>query len=189
MKGQHTMKNPYFTRTERGSGPFGGIHGHRGRPGHGMGGRRLLHRGDLRLLVLKLLEAGPRHGYELIEDVEALAGGAYAPSPGILYPTLALLEDMGAIAAMTDGARKQFTLTETGRTEIAASAAQIAEITTRLESLGKTQSTTETGPVRRAMDNLRQVLAGKASGELLARESQHDIADILDEAARRIERL
>ena len=183
------MNNPYYTRnhgdrTGRPSGGFGGRHG-----GNRGNGRRLLHRGELRLLLLKMLEVGPRHGYELIKDIEAQAGGAYAPSPGILYPTLALLEDMGAIAAEADGTRKQFALTDTGRTELSENADRIEELLERLENVGKTQASTESGPVRRAMDNLRQVLASKTDGEPLGKEAQHDIADILDDAARRIERL
>ncbi|RZJ32272.1 MAG: PadR family transcriptional regulator, partial [Brevundimonas sp.] len=71
-------------------GGFGGRGGHRG------GGKRLLARGDLRWLILSLIaEDGPAHGYELIKAIETRMGGAYAPSPGVIYPTLTLLEEMG----------------------------------------------------------------------------------------------
>ena len=55
----------------------------------------VLSRGILRLLILKLIEEKPRHGYDLIKAIEERLGGMYAPSPGVVYPTLTLLEDMG----------------------------------------------------------------------------------------------
>jgi DNA-binding PadR family transcriptional regulator len=162
------------------------------RRGHGRGGDfgpRLLNRGELRLLLLKLLETGPRHGYELIKGIKARSAGAYAPSPGILYPTLASLAEAGAISATADGMRKLFSLNESGRTEVAGKAEELDALLARLEETGKTRAATESGPVRRAMDNLGQVLSEATSREELDRDVQHEIAAILDDAARRIERL
>ncbi len=176
----------------REKGGFGGERGGLHRGGHRGGGRfraRLLNRGELRALLLKLLEGGAQHGYELIKQIEARTGGAYAPSPGVLYPTLAMLEDAGLISAASDGGRKQFALTDTGRAEIAEKAEELDALLLRLEEEGKTRATTESGPVRRAMDNLGQVLRELASRAELDREAQHTVADILDDAARRIERL
>ena len=71
------------------------------RGGHGRGGRRggrVLDHGDLRLLILRLLEEKPRHGYEIIKAIEEQVGGAYSPSPGVVYPTLTLLEELGHAA-------------------------------------------------------------------------------------------
>src|SRR3546814_9316383 len=65
--------------------------------------------GELRLVLLKLIADEPRHGYDLIRQVEELTSGAYAPSPGVIYPTLTLLDDMGQIAVQqSEGARKLF---------------------------------------------------------------------------------
>ena len=81
----------------RGRHPFGweghGLHGLR--PGRRERSTRVFGQGDLRLLLLKLIAEKPRHGYELIKAVEDGVGGAYSPSPGVVYPTLALLEDLG----------------------------------------------------------------------------------------------
>src|SRR5690606_25340682 len=71
-------------------------HGRAGMGGRG-GRRRLFDGGELRLVLLKLIGDQPRHGYDLIREIEDKTGGAYAPSPGVIYPTLTLLADMGLI--------------------------------------------------------------------------------------------
>lgn len=88
----------------------------RGRGGFGRGGGRIFGPGDLRLMLLSLIAEKPRHGYELIKEIEQKFGGAYSPSPGSIYPTLTLLEEMEQVrAAATDGARKLFEITDQGR--------------------------------------------------------------------------
>ena len=90
-----------------------GLHGMR----HGRRERseRVFEQGDLRLLLLKLISEKPRHGYELIKAVEDGVGGAYSPSPGVVYPTLTLLEDLGyAKVAEAEGGKKLFTVTPAG---------------------------------------------------------------------------
>jgi hypothetical protein len=65
---------------------------------HGRGGRRrVFDAGELRLVLLRLIADQPRHGYDLIRAVEELTHGSYAPSPGVVYPTLTMLQDMGLI--------------------------------------------------------------------------------------------
>ena len=106
---------------------FGGRHGARhsgrgwgGREGRGGFGGRMFGPGDLRLVLMALIEQQPRHGYELIKAVEDLFGGAYAPSPGAVYPTLSLLEDQGHLASSTDeGGKRVFSLTEQGQAWLA----------------------------------------------------------------------
>ena len=93
------------------SQPFG-----RGRFGRGGGGGRVFGPGDLRLVLIALIEEKPRHGYELIKDLESKFGGGYAPSPGSVYPTLMLLEELEYIrSAASEGTRKLFELTAEGR--------------------------------------------------------------------------
>jgi DNA-binding PadR family transcriptional regulator len=112
----------------------------RGFGGRGFGGggrRRVFDGGELKLVLLSLIDAQPRHGYDLIRAIEELSGGAYAPSPGVVYPTLTLLDDMGLIEELkAEGARKQFTATEEGRALIAEKAAEIAALKERLAALG-----------------------------------------------------
>ena len=81
-------------------GPFHfdfGDEGGRGGRGRGRRARRMFESGELRLVLLKLIADEPRHGYDLIRAIEELTGGEYAPSPGVVYPTLTLLQDMGLI--------------------------------------------------------------------------------------------
>jgi DNA-binding PadR family transcriptional regulator len=96
--------------------PFGGPFGGRGRGGGG-GGRGRARRGDVRASILALLKDRPMHGYEMITEIGERSGGAWRPSPGSVYPTLQLLEDEGLIISQSEGGKKLFTLTETGRTE------------------------------------------------------------------------
>ncbi|WP_418955883.1 PadR family transcriptional regulator [Streptomyces tritici] len=94
-------------------GPFGGPFG--GGRGRGGGGRA--RRGDVRASILALLKDRPMHGYEMIREIGERSGGAWKPSPGSVYPTLQLLEDEGLITSASEGGKKLFTLTDTGRAE------------------------------------------------------------------------
>lgn len=177
-----------------GGGPFG-EDGPFGRRGGGSGGRgrrgaRMFAGGELRMLLLHLVAEQPRHGYDLIRAVGDLAGGEYAPSPGVVYPTLALLVDEGLIVEEVDaGPRKAFAATKAGRDELAGKAEELAAIIARLKAVGDQRERSESPPVRRAMGNLHAVLRNRAMAEGFATETAHSIADILDEAARKIERL
>src|SRR6478752_5873653 len=85
--------------------------------GEGRGRRRRMFDGEeLRLVLLKLIADQPRHGYDLIRDIEERTGGAYAPSPGVIYPTLTMLDDMGLIEEQkSEGAKKLFAITNAGQ--------------------------------------------------------------------------
>lgn len=176
---------------DEGSG-FGGRRGRHGGRGGGRGGR-MFGPGELRLVLLLLLDEQDRHGYELIKAIEELAAGAYAPSPGVVYPTLSLLVDEGMIAEVPgEGARKAFTMTDAGRAELAPRLEEAKVIVSRLGEFGKAQAEAEgragSPPLRRAMANLMIALRHKIGGGI-GETDAHQIADILDEAARRIERL
>src|SRR3990172_691847 len=83
---------------------FWGGHG-RGRGGPRRG--RVFEQGDLKYVILKLLAEKPRHGYEIIKELEERFGGTYAPSAGTVYPTLALLEDLGYASVAPEGGGKK----------------------------------------------------------------------------------
>lgn len=152
--------------------------------------RRMFDSGELRLVLLKLLADEPRHGYDLIRAIEEMTGGDYAPSPGTVYPTLTLLEDMGLITPVeAEGARKAFAVTDTGRAHLAERADDVAGLIARLEHHGERRSRADRAPVRRAMHGLHSALWGSVSGGELSDEQVHTIAEILDEATRKIERL
>ncbi|MBC7521009.1 MAG: PadR family transcriptional regulator, partial [Sandarakinorhabdus sp.] len=138
-----------FGRQDDGGRPGGGRRSPRG---------RVLDSAELRLVLLKLIWEEPRHGYELIKAIEALSGGVYAPSPGMVYPTLTLLGDMGQVTETADGSRKRFSITDAGSQLLADEAAAVSAAIARLEDLAKLNTRPETGPVRRAMRNLHTVL-------------------------------
>src|ERR1700730_9538234 len=101
--------------------------GGRGRHGFGFGGRhgfgggdmvragRMLATGDLRLIALALIAEQPRHGYEIIKVLEEKTSGWYSPSPGIVYPTLTYLEEVGYVTAQPEGSKRLYTITAEGR--------------------------------------------------------------------------
>src|ERR1700741_1975696 len=89
----------------------GGRHGMRGDGGDMMRAGRMLAQGDLRLLALALIAEQPRHGYEIIKVLEDKTEGWYAPSPGIVYPTLTYLEEAGYVTAQADGAKRLYNIT------------------------------------------------------------------------------
>ena len=185
-----------LSRDHGGRHPFGhrGRHGfgRDGEHGEGRGGRRrrVFNSGELQLVLLKLIADQPRHGYELIRAIDELTGGAYVPSPGVIYPTLTLLQDMGRIEEATAaGPRKAFAVTADGTAELEAKKPEVDALFARLAELAVQRERTDGGPVRRAMGNLRTVLLDRLSRDGVQSETMHEVAAILDEAARKIERL
>ena len=165
-------------------GRGGGMGGGGGRPG---GGRRIVASTELRALLLSLIADAPRHGYDLIRSIEELSGGAYAPSPGVVYPALAMLEDQGQIVADSQAAgRKAFAITPAGEAEVAARVADVAALKDRLGRLAAREPGAN-APVRRAMDNLKMALGTALGGD--DAERPHEIAALIDETVRKIERL
>lgn len=113
-----------------GGGPMGG----RGGFGRGGGGGRMFGPGDLRLLLLSLIEEKQRHGYELIKDLELKFGGAYAPSPGSVYPTLTLLEELAHVrSTTTEGSKRLFEITDEGRRYLRENEAMLSSVRKRME--------------------------------------------------------
>lgn len=129
------------------------------RPGHhgrGPHGRRPFDYGALRLVMLAMIAEAPKHGYELMKAIEERMGGGYSPSPGVVYPTLSWLEDMGYAAPEPDGGRKRYRITPEGEAFLAANKAMLTEIGARMgPAVGRRGSP---GPVREAMDGLKRAL-------------------------------
>lgn len=158
--------------------------GRRGRRG------RMFASGELRLALLALIAENPAHGYELIKSIEEMTGGGYAPSPGAVYPTLQLLEDEGAITeADAEGSKKPFRVTEQGETELADRSDEVAELLRRLGRHGERTTTVRSHDLFRAMGNLGSVLKNRARSGKLDERTINDIVDMIDEMAKRIERL
>lgn len=175
------------------AGPRAGRHGphndHRSGP-HGSGGRRrMFDNGELRLILLHLVAEQPRHGYDLIRAIEELSGGAYAPSPGVVYPTLTLLSDMGQLTEQAgDGSRKAFAITDAGKAQLVEHATAVKALLERLGAAAELRERTDATPVRRAMHNLKSVLMDKLA-DRSDKEMVLKAVALLDEAAQKIERL
>lgn len=171
---------------------FGGERFGGGRGGFGGGGRRgkRFAGEDLRLMVLALLEDEPQHGYQLIRAFAEKSGEAYAPSPGVLYPLLTLLQDMGLIAEEPgEGRTRSFALTEAGKAELSGNREAAEAALARLAAMAEDAARTDAAPVRRAMVNLRTAAIQRMRKAGADEQTAFAIAALLDEAAQKIERL
>jgi len=116
--------------------------------GRGMPGGRKLSSADLQLVVLALLERQPAHGYELIRTLEETSNGFYTPSPGVIYPALTYLEEIGHAAVEPDGNRKLYSITPAGRADLDANRTAAEAM---LDALGR---------IGERMEQVREAFAG-----------------------------
>jgi DNA-binding PadR family transcriptional regulator len=152
--------------------------------------RRMFDGGELKLVLLKLIEEAPRHGYDLIREIEERTGGAYAPSPGVVYPTLTLLSEMGLIEEQqAEGSKKMFAITNAGQAHLTEREEEVDALFARLADLGSMRARASGGPIRRAMRNLKSALGERLGREEVDSDVLHQVAAILDEAVQKIERL
>ncbi|MBS0245198.1 MAG: PadR family transcriptional regulator [Proteobacteria bacterium] len=193
---------------------FAGRHGrgrHRHSPGrHGFGGAggddlrhagRMLAQGDLRLIALRLIEGQPRHGYDIIKALEDTTSGWYSPSPGIVYPTLTYLEEVGHLTSQPEGAKKLYTITEDGRAHLNENRDLVDAVMKRLALIGekamKVQAREEESErsdsrwrrmqlVRAALDNLRETAAERLENDA---DAEAKVVEILARAAGEIRRI
>lgn len=196
--GQHRHGHHHRWRGRRGWGGFAealaGLgaamegddwRGERGR-GHR---RRRLGAGELQLLLLSLIEEQPLHGYAMIEAIEVRTGGAYAPSPGVVYPTLTLLADMELAEERPDASRKLYAITPKGKAHLGEHREELNGLLERLDAAGEANTRADAAPVWRAMMNLGAVLKARMWDRSADREAMLEAARIIDEAAHKIERL
>jgi len=168
----------------RGPGGPGGPGSRRKRRG------RMFGSGELRLALLALIAEEERHGYELIKAVEDMTGGDYAPSPGAVYPTLQLLADEGKIEeAKSKDAKKPFKVTADGTAELEERADEVEAVMGRLGKHGERAEKVKSPDLFRAMGNLANVLKNRARSGKLDKDVMDEIVDIIDEVAKRIERI
>jgi DNA-binding PadR family transcriptional regulator len=117
----------------------GGFFGHRfggWRGGPGMRAAKMLAAGDLQLIILLLLNERPRHGYEIIKAIEEHSSGIYTPSPGMVYPALTYLEEMGYATAAAEGAKKLYSITPQGTEHLQQNEAATKELWEQLGLFG-----------------------------------------------------
>jgi DNA-binding PadR family transcriptional regulator len=190
---------------QRGNGHGGKGNGHpaaRG-PGHverghrvgrgmfgpgGRGGGRVFGPGDLRLVLLALIAEKPRHGYELIRELADKFGGGYAPSPGSVYPTLTLMEELGHVEAVAaEGAKRRFEITADGRNYLRENESALKSALTRMEMAARAVSgEAPPAPLHHAMHTLKAALLFHRGGWDTAETER--VCKIIESAAEAIAR-
>jgi DNA-binding PadR family transcriptional regulator len=149
---RHHIHHDHHHGYHHGHAGFSPRHGHGGHGGHGghpgRGGRpggfgfsddgglprgRKLSSDDLQLLLLVLIAEQPSHGYELIRALDARSNGFYVPSPGMMYPALACMEDLGWVTIELEGTRKRYALSDEGRAHLDANRAHVDMLLARLQ--------------------------------------------------------
>ena len=153
------------------------------RGGGRRGGGRMFGHGDLKLLLLALLEQQPRHGYEMIRIIEEMFHGHYSPSPGAIYPTLTMLEEMGhAQVENEQGGRKLYAITDEGRRFLDENRSAVEAMTERTEhSARMAAKMSAPAAIRQAMHALKHALLMRGT-EWNRAETQR-VAAILEKAA------
>lgn len=160
----------------------GGHGGHR----HRRRGGRLFDYGELRLLILAMIEESPSHGYELIKAIEERFGGSYSPSPGVIYPTLTWLDDMGyAAVEAEEGGRKRYRITDEGAAFLVANRDAADALLARTAPAGYEAPP---APVIRAMENLKTALRLRLESGPIDEAAADKIAAALDAAAQQVEK-
>lgn len=198
IRGLRRHEGRRFARTERGEGwdrgqdrdrGWGQSDGHRGHRFGRHGGRRgrIFDHGDLRLVLLQLIAEKPRHGYEIIKAIEERLGGAYSPSPGVVYPNLTMLEELGQASVIEQDGKKLYTLTEQGQAHLRDNQAAVDALMARIAEIGAARASGPPPAVIRATENLKLALRLKLQQDTLTSDQSRAIARALDDAAALIE--
>ena len=165
-----------------------GRHGHHRRGGRSGLGRFFAH-GDLRLVILHLIAEKPRHGYEIIKAIEDQVGGAYSPSPGVIYPTLTMLEELGHVTVTAgDGGKKLHAITAEGQAYLDAYRPAVDALLARMAEASRTYGGGPAPQILRAMENLKLALRLRLARGPLSEEEVNAVAAAIDAAATGVER-
>jgi DNA-binding PadR family transcriptional regulator len=162
--------------------------GFRHRHHHGGGRRRLFDHGDLRFILLSMIAARPAHGYDLIKALEQRMGGGYSPSPGVIYPTLTLLEEQGFANVTAEDGKKLYQVTPDGQAFLAANQQAVEAIQARIDAVARERSVVPDPRIIRAIENLKTALRLRLAGGPIADEQVRSIAAAIDAAAAEAER-
>src|ERR1700677_4893222 len=165
---------------------FGGPSDH----DRGFGGGRERHfdNGELRFVILQLIADKPSDGYEIIKKIEERLSGGYVPSPGVVYPTLTMLEEEGyATVSSTESNKKLYAATETGEQYLKENKVVLKAIFGLMEQAGKAFGRGRSPQIMRAVMNLRYALKIRTERSNLSPEQIRKVAEAIDAAARVID--
>lgn len=153
-------------------------------------GGRMFEQGDLKYVILQMLAEKPRHGYEIIKELEERSGGSYAPSAGTVYPTLTLLEDLGyASVATEDGGKKVYSITDEGRKYLEENKDAVDDIFERIADIGSSFLSDAMMDVNRAFGRVARATYATAPWHARDKDVAIQLKEILEDAARRIEEI
>jgi DNA-binding PadR family transcriptional regulator len=170
-----------------GFGDWAGDGGPRRGPMHGRAAR-FFEQGDLKYVILRLLEEKPRHGYDIIKELEGRFGGQYAPSPGTVYPTLTMLEDLGyARVVPEEGGKKIYEITEEGRKHLAEHSSTVDDIFERIARFVEGFTDTPMTELNSAFQRLARNTYRTATSQIRDKETIEKLRDIIRRAADEIE--
>jgi DNA-binding PadR family transcriptional regulator len=167
---------------------FWGGHG-RGRGGPFRRGR-VFEQGDLKYVILRLLAEKPRHGYEIIKELEERFGGSYAPSAGTVYPTLALLEDLGyATVTPEEGGKKVYSITPAGEKYLEENKSAVEDIFERIQDFGTSFLSESMMDINRAFGRLARATYTTVPWQSGDKTIAAELKRILENAATEIEEM
>jgi len=169
-----------------GRGGFWGEMQGRHRFGREFGGR-LFESGELRFVILSYIAEKPAYGYEIMKGIADQMGGAYAPSAGVIYPTLSQLEDEGLATVVAEGGKKLYAITDAGRKELEANKERIEGLLKRIQQMGEAFGSRRAPQIMRAIHNFNLALKLRFGQGELTPEQIAKIAAIIDAAARDVE--
>lgn len=169
---------------------YGFVWGAGGRKRGGPRGGRMFEQGDLKYVILQLLAEKPRHGYEVIKELEERFAGTYAPSAGTVYPTLALLEDLGyATVTPEEGGKKIYTITDEGRQYLEQNRSAVDDIFERIAELGASFLSDGMGEINRAMGTVGRATYASASRYFRDKDKVAKVREVLERAAKEIDEI
>lgn len=196
MNGSWWAGRPDCGPWARGRWGFEGMHGEGwwGGPRGGKAWRaragRIFEQGDLKYVILRLLEEKPRHGYDIIKALEERFGGAYAPSPGTVYPTLSMLEDLGyATARAEEGGKRIYEITDEGRKHLAEHSDTVEGIFDRIARFVEGFLEAPMMDINGAFRDLGRATYSYASSHISNAEQLAKVREILQRARQEIEAL
>ncbi len=154
-------------------------------------GGRMFDQGDLKYVILQLLADKPRHGYEIIKELEERSGGAYSPSPGTVYPTLTMLEEMGYATATQEegGGKRIYEITQAGRDYLGENRSTVDDIFERIAEFGSSFFGGGMMEVNHAFKDLGRATYTTAPRHARDAERLKRIKEVLQRAAREIEEI
>jgi DNA-binding PadR family transcriptional regulator len=144
-------------------------------------------RGEVRYLVLGAIADQPRHGYEIIQTIQQRSGGQYRPSPGVIYPTLGALADIGQVQVIAQEGRKAYAITDAGRRELAANQHAVREFYERFEDEPWEAYPDDFGDMMKGVGRVLKAFRGGARRGHMTPDVMLKVRQALEEAVNKVE--